>query len=915
MDVGVASDLVVGRERELAAIERFLAGAAERPTALVLEGEPGIGKTTLWSAAVDAARAEGRRVLQARPAEAERELSFSALGDLLEPVLSHVEDLPPPRRRALRVALLLAVDEEPALDARAVGLATLDLLRAVAAEQPLLVAVDDLQWLDPPSAEVLAYAFRRLDAEPVGLLGACRPGADDAVRGGRGERLVIDPLSVGALHELIRSRLGVSLTRPTLVRVHETSGGNPFFALELARALDGRELIPGEPLPVPATLADLTAARFARLDDRVHEVLLFVAALAHPTLDLVAAAAGDDAAAALDEAGAAGVIELDGARVRFTHPLLASLHYGSATADERARVHRRLAEVVTNTEERARHLGAATTEPDAEVAQALAEATVAAAARGAPAAAAELAEIALRLTPAGDPALTLARVHAAAEHRFAAGSTMRARALLEDALTWAPRGPERARVALQLAALLDVQEISSERLVLARALHEADGDPILRAGIHARLCDYFANADWRESYRHARRAHDLAEAVGDPKLIAETLALVFDRGFWVGHGIDHALIRRAIELEGNAQLGVGRRPTNAYAFALKWAGDVDRARPLYEWLRELGRAESDIELVYVLFFSTFHELISEDWEAAAQLAHESWRMAVEAERGVDAASGLWACVAVAAYRGETERVRSDAVEAARIAAATGVSDLLFSGLALGVLELSLGDPAAALAAVRPATEEKLSTGVQEPGLFLGFPEHAEAAIAVGEVTEAEELLAWVEEGAQRLDRAWALACCARGRALLAAARRDDAGADAAFAEAYAQHERRPQQLATYELARTLLAHGSILRRRQRKRQANETLERAAAIFERLGARIYAERARGELARIGGRALATDGELSATEQRIAELVAEGRSNKEVAALLSLSPKTVEWNLSKVYAKLGVRSRAELASRRR
>src|SRR4029079_18431521 len=137
-----------------------------------------------------------------------------------------------------------------------------------------------------------------------------------------------------------------------------------------------------------------------------------------------------------------------------------------------------------------------------------------------------------------------------------------------------------------------------------------------------------------------------------------------------------------------------------------------------------------------------------------------------------------------------------------------------SGLAFGVLELSLGDPAAALAAVRPATEEKLSTGVQEPGLLLGFPEHVEAAIATGELVEAAELIAWVEERAWGLDRAWALACCARGRALLAAARRHDAGADAAFAEAYTQHDRRPQQLATYELGRTLLVHGSILRRRQ-----------------------------------------------------------------------------------------------------
>jgi DNA-binding CsgD family transcriptional regulator len=211
-------------------------------------------------------------------------------------------------------------------------------------------------------------------------------------------------------------------------------------------------------------------------------------------------------------------------------------------------------------------------------------------------------------------------------------------------------------------------------------------------------------------------------------------------------------------------------------------------------------------------------------------------------------------------------------------------------------------------------EEKLAAGIREPGAMLGFPEHVEAAVACGELDEAHELLDFFEEHALRLDRAWALGCCARGRALLASAGGDEADAEAAFARAYEQHARRPQQFPTYELARTLLLHGSILRRRQQKRRAREALERALAIFERLGAQVYAERARSELTRIGGRAVAAGDELSETEQRIADLVSQGRSNKEVAAALSLSPKTVEWNLSKVYAKLGIRSRTELASRR-
>ena len=315
-----------------------------------------------------------------------------------------------------------------------------------------------------------------------------------------------------------------------------------------------------------------------------------------------------------------------------------------------------------------------------------------------------------------------------------------------------------------------------------------------------------------------------------------------------------------------------------------------------------------------MVFSAFHELVAEDWEQAARQADEAWRRAVDAERDVEVAMCLWSRACIAAYRGHVERVRSGAADAHRIAVAVGFPDHAMAGLTLGVLDLSLNEPSSALAHLRPSMRQMLSTGMREPGLLLGFPEHVEAAIECGELEEARELLDFVEEHARRLNRAWALGCAARGRALLATARGDEAAAEAAFALAYEQHARRPQQLPTYEHARTLLLHGSILRRRQQKRRAREALERAHTIFERLGAAVYVERARSELARIGGRAAAAGDELSETERQIADLVAEGRSNKEVAVALSLSPKTVEWNLSKVYAKLGVRSRAELASRR-
>jgi DNA-binding CsgD family transcriptional regulator len=911
MEAGAAVRSVFGREQELARIRGWLESAARGGAGLVLEGEPGIGKTTLWLAGVESAREQELGVLVARPAEAERELSFSGLGDLLAPALGRLESLSPPRRRALEAALLLGADDAGAPDTRAVGLATLDLVRALAEERPLLVAVDDTQWLDPPSRQTLSYALRRLEDEPVAVLTARRPGGESL---GESEQIVVGPLSLGALHELIRAHAGIGPSRPTLVRIHETSGGNPFFALELVRALEGRELRPGEALPVPATLSDLTASRFELLSPEAREVLLYVAALARPTRGLVTAAAGEQAGPALDAAAAAVVIETDGSRVRFTHPLLASVHYGSVSADERARVHRRLASVVTDPEERGRHLGAATTAPDAAVASALDEAAEAARARGAHAAAAELAEIALQRTPDSDAASVLRRRRTAAADQFAAGATTRARTLLEQALADAPRGVERARVALQLGLLLDTHDLTTELPLLARALHEAEGDERLRAEIHACLADYYSTADMAESRRHSHLAFGLAQRAGDPELIATTLADRFIRDFWAGDGIDHTLISRGLALEERlTSLPLGKRPTTSFAFALKWSGEIDEARPYYERLRALGRSEGDLGLIDELFYSTYHELISEDWAQAARYADEARMVAAEAERAVEVARCSWARVTVDCYRGRVEEARSGAAEATGLDALVGLSDHLLSGLALGVLELSLGEPVSALAALRPATEEKLSSGVREPGVLLGFPEHVESAIAVGELDEAGELLDFVELHARRLDRAWALGWSARGRALLADACGDEAASEAAFARAYEQHARRPQQLPTYEYARTLLLHGSILRRRQQKRRAREALEHALAIFDRLGAEVYAERARSELARIGGRTAAAGDELSETERRIADLVAQGRSNKEVAAAMSLSPKTVEWNLSKVYAKLGIRTRTELARR--
>ncbi|MGH3016547.1 MAG: AAA family ATPase, partial [Gaiellaceae bacterium] len=363
---------------ELAAVVAFLQATETLPGVLLLEGEAGIGKTTLLRAGMAAASRSRFRILSARPVEAESSLSFAALGDLLDERLGEVLGaLPAPQRRALEVALLVSDPDGPPPDRRAIGIGVLAALRALAAAEPLLLAIDDLQWLDRESARVLQFALRRLRDEPIGMLAAFRSGrertplelerifSEDRLR-----RVHVSPLSLGALHRLLRDRLDANFPRPTLRRIHETSGGNPFFALELARVLErhGRPLDPGERLPVPDDVHELSRDRLAALPPETAAALRAAAALSQPTLALVSAAARGDRSV-LEPAIEAQIVELEGDRVRFTHPLLASAAYGGI--EGRRELHGRLAEIVVDPEERARHLALAATGPDPSVAAAL----------------------------------------------------------------------------------------------------------------------------------------------------------------------------------------------------------------------------------------------------------------------------------------------------------------------------------------------------------------------------------------------------------------------------------------------------------------------------------------------------------------------------------------------------------------
>jgi predicted ATPase len=318
---------IVSREEELSSLHAFIDELRDGSAALVLEGEAGIGKSTLWVAGVDHARTRGFRVLSSRPAEAERGLAHVGLGDLFEDVLDDVlPALPAPRRRALEAALLLEDAAANAVDPRALGIATRSALQLLAVDEPLLVAIDDLQWLAVSSADALAFALRRLGESHVLLLLARRPidgaqpsGIDQALGSERVQRLRVGPLSVGALHRFLRDRLGRPFARQTLLRIHERSGGNPFFALELARVLDA-DVNPLQPLMVPETLEELVRARISGLPASTREALALASALGTPSESLLERAGVT--ADALDPAFVAQVIEREHGVIRFTHPLL-----------------------------------------------------------------------------------------------------------------------------------------------------------------------------------------------------------------------------------------------------------------------------------------------------------------------------------------------------------------------------------------------------------------------------------------------------------------------------------------------------------------------------------------------------------------------------------------------------------------
>ncbi len=525
---------------------------------------------------------------------------------------------------------------------------------------------------------------------------------------------------------------------------------------------------------------------------------------------------------------------------------------------------------------------------------------------GAPAGAAELAEEALRLTPPTSPDDSRRRLLAAADLYARAGDADRAVALLESALSAAAPGTDRATVLIHLARVQPAPSVSVP--LYHEALAEAGDDDALQATIHIGLASALRWGEGVEQgFEHGTLAVLAASRAGDKTLRCRALAAYGELHMRSGRGIPVEEMEEALAIERSLPgWPLQDGPTWAQSEQLCWTASVGRAREFLRRVRiELETQDDPAATALVLWFLAFNEWRAGNWEEAERYATAS--VDLLAQLGQLTAPSELAAAIIAAHRGRLDDARARVTRSMARAEATGfrIAHSAY-GWVLGFVELSLGDVTAALGYLRPAYELR-NTFMVEPATRLELGDLLEALIATGERQEADEIITIWEERAHRLDRAWALAILARARGLLDAARGDLASAFTSFDNALAEHDRSDDP---FQRARTLLAMGRTQRRAKRRGAARATLDEALAAFEHLGAPLWAEQTRAEIARIGGR-VASRRDLTEAERRIAGLVAEGRSNREVAAALFLTQHSVETALTRIYRKLGVRSRSELA----
>jgi DNA-binding CsgD family transcriptional regulator/tetratricopeptide (TPR) repeat protein len=926
----------VGRDAEIAQIMAFLSAASGAPAVLAITGDAGIGKTLMWQHVLQAAR-RSSRVLSCRPTLAESPLAFSALDDLFGDVAEEILlALPRARRRAVEIALFRDASERPPgsllqadsplPERRILARGILDMMRVLSKGAPLVIAMDDTQWIDRPSAAVLEFCFRRLQAEPVLVLLTFR--TDDPTLRNMGRtlssvrlgRVQLGPLSLDAIREILRSQLGAVLPSYVLTRLYEACGGNPFFALECARTLVGRSRIPltNEPIPIPHSLGDLMRRRILQLTPEVRRAGRLVAASPHPSERLIRAACDDEESwTAIDLAVDAGLIERDGEMLRFTHPLLRSALYNEMPLAERRQVHQRLGAATADIVERAWHLALSADRPSEGIAAMLDSAATHAASRGAPEEAAALTEQAARLTPADQPEAALERTVRAADYYFCAGDLASCRELIESALPVCSADPLRAPLLFRLATIYYHQSgWPLAEHTYREAAEAALDDPALCAHAEQELAlARLVAGDLPGASRLARESLRSAEQTSDPRLVAHSLARVAVFEFLRGHGTRLDLLDKAEALDGPASTEPLTRlpkfdPPLVRGLILKWSDQLDEARSrLADRYRHGTDHGDEASLPFLLYHFSELECWAGNWAAAEEYALEACQVAEESRQQTMRPATLYSLALVRAHRGQVQQAQEIASEA--LALCDRTENVVARSMVLSVLgfiAMSLDDAQAAHAHLGRLADVVSAVGLGEPSVLKFLPDEIEALVTLGEVDLARAFTRQLEAQGKSLGRPWALATAARCRARLADLDGDLEGARASCERALSQHKRLPMP---FELGRTLLVKGTIERHSKHQPIARTTLGQALAIFDYLGAPLWAAKARSELSVITARTPVD--RLTETERRVAGLVVQGQTNREVATAMFVTENTVQTHLRHIFQKLGVRSRTELAAR--
>jgi DNA-binding CsgD family transcriptional regulator len=906
--------MLYGREAERSRIGELLDGAREsRGAVLIISGEPGVGKSALLEDARD--EASDMRVLSGTGVESEAHLPFAALHQIVRPVLGHIENLPKPQAAALRGALGLAAGGSG--DRFLVSLAALSLLADAAESRPLLCLVDDAQWLDDASADALVFVARRLDAEGIVMLFGARegelrrfeaPGLAELRLGG------LDPPAAGAL---IDRQASAALSSEIRDRLVVETGGNPLALLELSSALSEAQLSGAEallaPIPVTARVERAFLARVQRLSAETQTLLLVAAADDSGDLATVLGAAAQIGAAAeaLDGAEQAGLARVHGSRLELRHPLVRSAVYQAAPLSKRQAAHRALASVLDSEAEadrRAWHRAAASVGPDRSVGEELEQAAQRARRRSGFAAASLAFERAASLT--ADEEDRARRLTAAAENAWLAGRVERTLMLLEAARPLVSEPIQRADIDRFLGLIEMTRGVPADacRLLLrsATAVAPIDEERSLELLNLAGLAAAYAG-DKEAAVAIAEVARGLS-VEESPFLRMLTQLLIGLGAHAEGHFADAApRLRLALDLAEELDDDATSEQPVALLFAGRAAlylGDDQAAFRAHQEAAARARASGALSIVtQILPRLATAEIWAGRWPSAAANAREGIQLAREIGQHDVVAQQLVMLALIAALRGSEDECRSLAAESRELASARGLGIVAeIAHWALTLLELGLGQAEEAFTRCR-----EISTTMV---VFWGALDRIEAAIRAGERETARAWLDAFEPWAENSGAPWNRAVVLHCRALLS---NDESETERLFLAALDAHA---DAARPFEHARSQLAYGEFLRRAGRRIQAREHLRAALDRFDGLGATLWAERARGELRASGQTARkrdpSTQDELTAHELQIARFVAEGLTNREVAARLFLSPRTIDFHLRNVYRKLGISSRTALAS---